>query len=153
MERQFYAVFQVLLIIILFLLPTDATGALPKETTQDTLESVQSNTPCVDYDSVQKLIQVRCKSIHLIDIYNVVGNPNILRVEEEQDQENGTIPPDNQTNVWILNSGIAVDKEGGLIIDSTDTSWLKIIPTSTIQLKQKSSNSMKIPIIPMILLL
>jgi mannuronan 5-epimerase len=139
-ERQFYAVFQVLLIIILFLLPTDATGALPKEATQVGLESVQSNTPCVDYDSVQKLIQVRCKSIHLTDIYNVVGNPNILRVEEEEDQENGTIPPDNQTNVWILNSGIAVDKEGGLIIDSTDTSWLKIIPTSTIQLKQKSSN-------------
>ena len=84
MERQFYAVFQVLLILILFLFPTGATGALPKETTQDTLESVQSNTPCVDYDSVQKLIQVGCKSIHLTDIYNVVGNPNILRVEESE---------------------------------------------------------------------
>ena len=132
MERKFYAVFLVSLILILFLLPTGTTVALPKETTQDTVESVQSNTPCIDYDSVQKLIQVRCKSIHLTDIYNVVGNPNILRVEEEEDVDNGTIPPDNQTNVWILNAGIAVDKEGSLIIDSTDTSWLKIIPTSTI---------------------
>jgi mannuronan 5-epimerase len=140
-ERQSYAVFQVLLIIlILLLLPTGTTGALPKEETQDTLESVQSNAHCVDYDSVQKLIEVRCESIHLTDIYKSLGNPTILRVEEQEDEENGTIPPNNQTNVWILNAGIAVDKEGSLIIDSTDTSWLKIIPTSTIQLKQKSSN-------------
>jgi len=35
--------------------------------------------------------------------------------------------------VWILNSGITVEKDGGLIIDSTDTFWLKIVPTPTIQ--------------------
>jgi len=35
--------------------------------------------------------------------------------------------------VWILNAGIAIEKDGGLIIDSTDTSWLKIVPTPTIQ--------------------
>jgi hypothetical protein len=92
-ERQFYAVFQVLLILILFLLPTGTTGALPKEATQDTVESVQSNAHCVDYDSIQKLIEVRCESIHLTDIYKSLGNPTILRVEEKEDEENGTIPP------------------------------------------------------------
>ena len=35
--------------------------------------------------------------------------------------------------VWILNAGIVIEKEGGLVIDSSDTSWLKLVPTPTIQ--------------------
>jgi mannuronan 5-epimerase len=42
--------------------------------------------------------------------------------------------------VWILNAGIVIGKKASLIIDSTDTSWLKIVSTPTMQLKQKSAN-------------
>jgi mannuronan 5-epimerase len=139
-ERQHYAAFQVLLILILFLVPTGITGApLSKESTEDTLESVRSNTYCVDYDSVQKLIEVRCESIHLTDIYNSLKNPSILDVENDDDGNVSTIGANN-SKVWVLNAGIVVDKESSLIIDSTDTSWLKITAIPTIQLKHKSSN-------------
>ncbi len=40
--------------------------------------------------------------------------------------------------VWILNAGITIEKEDGLIIDSTDTTWLKMVPTPTIQLGKQS---------------
>ena len=80
---------------------------------------------CVEYDSLQKLIQVRCESIHLTDMYNSLRNPTVLEIEGGSDE--------NQAKVWILNAGIVVDEEGSLIIDSSDTSWLKIIPTPTVQ--------------------
>ena len=84
---------------------------------------------CVEYDSLQKLIQVRCESIHLTDIYNSLRNPTVLGIERGSDE--------NQAKVWILNAGIVVDKEGSLIIDSSDTSWLKIIPTPTGTIKAR----------------
>ncbi|HTH22418.1 MAG TPA: hypothetical protein VL854_09395, partial [Nitrososphaeraceae archaeon] len=128
--ERFIAIIETLLIPILLFGPGGITG-LSSNTVEGALNS--SENQCVEYDSLQKLIQVRCESIHLTDIYNNLRNPTVLGIERGSDE--------NQAKVWILNAGIVVDKEGSLIIDSSDTSWLKIIPTPTVQLKQKSANA------------
>ena len=83
---------------------------------------------CIRYDSVQKLIYVSCKSIHLNDIYRNIKNTSILAMEIST-VGNAT----SKGKVWILNAGITIEKAGELVIDSTDTSWLKLVPTTTIQ--------------------
>jgi parallel beta-helix repeat protein len=80
---------------------------------------------------MQKLIEVKCQSVHLSDIYKSLSNSSILTTENVNDK----------SKVWILNAGIEIDKKGGLVIDSTDTSWLKIVSTPTMQLSKVSTNT------------
>ena len=96
------------------------------------------NTSCISYEKEQKLIRVQCKSMHLTDIYKQINDPSILGIENRTE---GTISSMDQANTWILDAGIVVEKEGGLIIDSSDTSWLKITSTPTLQLKQPNNVS------------
>lgn len=84
---------------------------------------------CVQYDSDQKLIHISCKNIHLTDIFQTLNNASVLRIENGPGEKDGLA----NGKVWILNAGITIEKDGGLIIDSTDTSWLKMVPTPTIQ--------------------
>ncbi|MGI0032794.1 MAG: right-handed parallel beta-helix repeat-containing protein, partial [Nitrososphaeraceae archaeon] len=98
-------------------------------TVEGSLDPAQNQ--CVEYDSVQKLIQIQCQSVYLTDIYNSLNNTSVLSIQEDSG--------DNRAKVWILNAGIVVGKYSSLIIDSSDASWLKIIPTPTIQ-KNKLMN-------------
>ena len=127
---RFSAAIEVLLIPILLLGPAGITGA-----SYNIIEGSSDSSPiqCIEYDSTQKLIEVKCESVHLRDIYENLQNPTVLRIQEGSNE--------NEGNIWILNAGIVVDKEASLVIDSTDTSWLKMVPTSTVQLKQKSANA------------
>lgn len=101
---------------------------LSSNTVEGTLDE---QNQCIEYDSTQKLIQIKCKSIHLTDIHNTLNDPTVLRM----DKDNG----ETDAKIWILSAGIVIDKDSSLIIDSSDTSWLKITATPTIQLK-KSAN-------------
>lgn len=96
---------------------------------QGTLESEQNQ--CIEYDSTQKLVIIKCGSIHLRDIYNTLSDPTVLRMDKGSDE--------TDSKVWILSAGIIIDKDGTLIIDSSDTSWLKIIAHPTIQIKEPAS--------------
>ena len=87
-----------------------------------------NKTDCIKYDSLQKLIHISCKSIHLDDIYKSIKNSTILGMENST----GINASTSKGKVWILNAGITIEKSE-LVIDSTDTSWLKIVPTPTIQ--------------------
>jgi hypothetical protein len=90
----------------------------------------QSKTSeCVQYEAKQKLIHINCKPIHLSDINEHINNASILRSESNASANADT----TNGKVWILNAGIVIEKEGGLVIDSSDTSWLKLVPTPTIQ--------------------
>ena len=114
------------LILVVVLIGSNLIGATPN------LSAQTNAVDCVQYDSQQKLIHVSCKSIHLSDIYQKLNNDKILGIDKSpnvKDVKGGT----SNGKVWILNSGITVEKDGGLIIDSTDTFWLKIVPTPTIQ--------------------
>jgi len=92
-------------------------------------EELLQKDKCVEYNSTQKLIKVRCNDIHLTDIYDNVGYSGILAKENTDDE----LVNQHNGNVWILRAGIVIEKEGGLIIDSKDTTWLKIVPTPTTQ--------------------
>ena len=100
-------------------------------------EGLQDHGACVQYEPAQKLIKINCQLVRLTDIYNNLKNPAILDKEITNPGIKSSL--DNK-NVWILNAGIVVEKGAGLIIDSDDTSWLKIKATPTLQ-RVKSSNS------------
>lgn len=128
--EQFIAIIENLLMPILLFSTAGITGS-QFNAVEGTLDS---QNQCIEYDSSQKLVLIRCESIHIADIYNSLGNPAVLGIEEGNNSQ-------DQAKVWILNAGIVVDKEGGLIIDKSDTSWLKITPTPTIQLKKPANVS------------
>lgn len=71
---------------------------------------------CVTFDSEERVITITCRNINLTEINTVLKDPDVLRRDEAV--ENG----------WILNAGIIVAADSLLYINSTDTSWLKIIP-------------------------
>jgi mannuronan 5-epimerase len=80
-----------------------------------------SNTGCISYDSDEEsgknTITISCSHPStLTDIYNSIQNQGILRIE------------DNSTNnTWILDATIVVEKGSTLVINSSDTKWLKIL--------------------------
>ena len=56
-----------------------------------------------------------CQSATLTDIYNQLNKPKVL---DKEPHEHG---------VWLLNANLTIDKGATLTIDSTDTTWLKIL--------------------------
>ncbi|HSA74157.1 MAG TPA: right-handed parallel beta-helix repeat-containing protein [Nitrososphaeraceae archaeon] len=125
---------EALLIPLLLLVPAEIAGSSPIETEKADLTK---QNQCIEYDSLQKLIEVKCESVHLTNIYNNLSNSRILSVELDNNDSTNAV---NGPKIWILNAGIVIDKKASLIIDSTDTSWLKIVSTPTMQLKQKSTD-------------
>ena len=83
--------------------PGGITGLL-SNTVEGTLNSGQNQ--CIEYDSIQKLIQILCDSVHLTDIYTSLKNPSILDVENDG---NVSIIGAINSKVWVLNAGIVVD--------------------------------------------
>ena len=77
----------------------------------------ESSSSCITYDSTEKIITITCKHANLTDVYNAVKDPNILHKE--------TVANDDR--VWLLNAGIVVANDALLYINSTDTSWLKVV--------------------------
>ena len=122
---MYYAkrIISAVLLLLLLVVSTQATVLSPAM-------SQSSTGGCIQYESKQKLIHVFCKLIHLTDIYNQLKNDTILHMEPDTDLKGDAFAG----KVWILNAGITIEKEDGLIIDSTDTTWLKMVPTPTIQL-------------------
>jgi len=115
--------------IVFLLLSLILIGSTQITVTQNVMGQTNTST-CIHYDADQKLIKIRCKSIHLSDIYEQLNNTSILRVENSSVEVN---VGGHNSKVWILSAGITIEKDAGLIIDSSDTSWLKIVPTPTIQ--------------------
>jgi mannuronan 5-epimerase len=116
------------LLLPLLLFSHGGLADLSSSTVEGTLDE---QNQCIEYDSTQKLIQIKCKSIHLTDIHNTLNDPTVLRMEKD----NG----ETDAKIWILSAGIVIDKDSSLIIDSSDASWLKITATPTIQLKKSAS--------------
>lgn len=79
--------------------------------------SYSTNSNCIEYDSQDRIITIRCDSANLTDIYYQLGNPDVLEKTE-------ALPAGH---VWLLDAAIIIEKEATLYINSTDTSWLKIV--------------------------
>lgn len=84
---------------------------------QEDEEESSLSIDCVKYDSIEKTITITCHSANLTDVYNELRNPEILKKETSTPTE----------AVWLLNAPIIIEKGATLYINSTDTSWLKII--------------------------
>ena len=77
-----------------------------------------STGACISYRSSTQIITISCTAgTRLTDVNNVINNPTILKKES-----NG---------VWTLTANLVVARNANLVIDSIDTSWLKIISSST----------------------
>ena len=77
-----------------------------------------STGACISYSSSNQIITISCTAgTRLTDVNNVVNNPAVLKKES-----NG---------VWTLSANMVVARNANLVIDSIDTSWLKIISSST----------------------
>lgn len=65
--------------------------------------------------------------MNLTDIDNQIRNPDILHKE-------------TANGVWLLNAGIIVKNDASLYINSTDTSWLKIVAPQGIVISESHNN-------------
>jgi len=80
-----------------------------------------SNTDCIGYNTDEEngknTITVSCSHpTTLTDIYNSIQNQEILKRENNSNQ-----------STWILDATIIVEKDSTLVINSSDTKWLKIL--------------------------
>ena len=73
---------------------------------------MESNS-CVTYDSTDNTIRISCGFADLTRINNQLKDPDLLHKEKAK-------------GVWLLNTGIVIEEDATLYINSTDTSWLKI---------------------------
>jgi mannuronan 5-epimerase len=72
-------------------------------------------TQCINYDDSDSTITINCKHpVTPTDLYNSLSNmsENIFIQEDEK--------------IWGLNSNVVVENDATLVIDSSDTDWLKI---------------------------
>jgi mannuronan 5-epimerase len=99
-----------LLICTIFFLLFSST--LPAYSSSNRME--ESSSGCIVYDSIERIITVNCKAANLTDIDNQINDPNVLHKE-------------NYEGLWLLNANIVVAEDAALYINSTDTSWLKIV--------------------------
>lgn len=74
-----------------------------------------SSSNCIAFDSEEKMITITCRTSNLTAIDNQLKSPVVLHRDEDVDKG------------WILNAGITIAQNSTLYINSSDTSWLKII--------------------------
>jgi poly(beta-D-mannuronate) C5 epimerase len=79
--------------------------------------SFSTDSNCIEYDSKHRIITITCDSANLTDIYNQLRNPDVLEKAEAL----------TSGHVWLLDAAIIIEKGAILYINSTDTSWLKIV--------------------------
>jgi poly(beta-D-mannuronate) C5 epimerase len=87
---------------------------------------------CVVFDSDERILTINCKTANLSDVNNQLNDTDIIR--RDKAVEKG----------WILNAGITVAKNATLYINSTDTSWLKILANGEIAYPITIAGNLKI---------
>ncbi len=108
----------------------------PMDTTPYDRDDAYATDPCITYDSAKRLISIGCKSARLSDIDNQLHNSTIITRESGIVTETKTNESTDSSKNWILRAGIVVKENATFVVDSKDTSWLKIVPVATKQLLQ-----------------
>jgi poly(beta-D-mannuronate) C5 epimerase len=115
------------LVTLLFLQHLLGSSVYASSSSSQTTES--SLASCISYNPEDNVITIACRTANLSDIHTIVEDQNVLLKEDDDvDVEfiSGNIKGDSD-NVWQLNAGITVAQNATLYINSTDTSWLKIL--------------------------
>jgi poly(beta-D-mannuronate) C5 epimerase len=112
--------FEIIIVVVILssLLSFLAILLISSSSSYAQLTELSSTISCITYDPGEKTITITCKSANLTDIDNQLKDPNILH------KETGV---HNDGYVWLLNAGIEVAPNAILYINSTDTSWLKVL--------------------------
>jgi mannuronan 5-epimerase len=106
--------------IILYYVPKYQEAMAQADTT--------ASSSCINYDQSARLIIVTCASANLSDVYNELKDPSILDIQKQRDSDSSFSPTNN---VWLLNANLTISKGATFYVNSTDTSWLKIISDGT----------------------
>jgi mannuronan 5-epimerase len=83
--------------------------------TSDSSSSPNVTSECVTFNSEERMIEINCKTTNLTQIDNQLKNPDVIHKDVNIDKG------------WVLNAGIIVAENAILYINSSDTSWLKIV--------------------------
>ena len=123
------SIFSVLIVLTTFFfiqfLLEDSIYASPSSAPQIAESSLAS---CISYDPEDNVITITCQSVNLSDIHNILADQNVLLKENVVDVDNISRNINGVgDNVWQLNAGITIAQNATLYINSTDTSWLKIL--------------------------
>jgi mannuronan 5-epimerase len=90
-----------------------------------------TSAACISYSSSSKAITVSCTTAtRLTDVNTVINNPSVLKEESSK--------------VWVLNANLVIAKGASMVIDSSDTNWLKMISDGTTAFGLKNSGELKI---------
>ena len=121
--------YSVLILLTMFLILQTILGNSAYASTSLSSQIPESHmSSCIIYDPEEDMIIITCQSANLSDIYAIIRDQNVLLKESDLDADiiSGSFDGNND-NVWQLNAGIIVAQNATLYINSTDTSWLKIL--------------------------
>jgi len=96
------------------------------------LSSSDATSECVTFDSEERMITINCRTINLTQIDSQIKNPDVIRKDTNVDKG------------WVLNAGITIAENAILYINSSDTSWLKILADEETTYPIYVSGSLKI---------
>jgi len=110
-------------VLIIFSIPL-LLSPMPNRIEAQKAESEIEEEMCVTYNKSEKLISIICKYADFSDISKKIIDPEILKLETHAVSNNN-----NKEKVWLLNSGLNIEENAILDINSNDVTWLKMIPS------------------------
>jgi mannuronan 5-epimerase len=137
--------FSLLIVLVTFLFLQHLLGSSVYASSSSSPQITESLlASCISYNPEDNVITIACQTANLSDIHAFVGDQNVLLKEDDDvDVISGNIEGESD-NVWQLNAGITVAQNATLYINSTDTSWLKILADGEITHPILVSGSLKI---------
>jgi hypothetical protein len=87
----------------------------PSLSSLSSFPSTTTDSNCVTFDSDARVITITCSATDLTHINDQLKDPDVLTRDNSIDKG------------WILNAGITIAQNAILYINSSDTSWLKIL--------------------------
>jgi mannuronan 5-epimerase len=99
---------------------------------QATPSFTPSSSNCITFDSEERIITVTCRTSNLTEIDNQLKDQGVLHTDDVVDKG------------WILNAGIIVTQNATLYVNSSDSSWLKIVSDGETAYPIHVSGSLKI---------
>lgn len=106
-------------------------------------------SPCIDYNSDKKAIEVICGSMRLSDVDMELDNDEILEnqvdeVDEENEDEEEKKDISDSDKTWLLKANLVIGKDASFTIDQIDTNWLKIYSETDAAYSIRIMGTMKI---------
>ena len=94
-------------------------------------------SPCITYEPLTRVIEVTCQSANLTNVYKQLHNKDVLNIQPSTNDSNNT----GNKSIWLLNASLFIAKGATFYINSTDTSWVKIISPNGVIDNRNITNS------------